>query len=111
MWSLIGLGYYAVCFLSLYRLLSIRPPRWELAAGLVVVVLAANAIWNYLFFRLRDLRLGFWFLLPYALVVAVLLLVLACNDLCSALAFAAYGAYLPYAAWFSYRTWKLNPAP
>ena len=109
-WSLIGLAYYAACFLGMYRLLRFRPPYWQLACGLIVVVLAGNAAWNYIFFRRRDLRLSFCFLIPYALVVAVLIGTLFLLDARSAIAFAAYGGYLPYAAWFSYRTWKLNPA-
>jgi tryptophan-rich sensory protein len=109
-WSLIGLAYYAACFLGMYRLLKVRPLHWELAFALILVVQASNAAWNYLFFRRRDLRLGFWFFLPYALIVAVLIFVLAIVDFRSAISFGAYGAYLPYAAWFTYQVWQLNPA-
>jgi tryptophan-rich sensory protein len=108
-WSLIGLAYYAACFFGIYRMLRMRPPFWRLALGLILVVLTANAAWNYVFFRLRDLRLSFWFGVPYALVVGGLLVVMAIADTRSAIAMGAYGAYLPYATWFSYQTWKLNP--
>jgi len=109
-WSLIGLAYYAACFFAMYRLLSLRPAHWSLALALILVVLTANAAWNYVFFRLRDLRASFWFLMPYAVVVATLIAVLAGADFYSAIAFAGYGGYLMYAAWFSYQTWKLNSA-
>jgi tryptophan-rich sensory protein len=109
-WPLIGLAYYAACFLGMYRMLKLRPPYWQLAVALILTVLAANAAWNHVFFRRHDLRLSFWYGIPYALLVAGLLLLLAIVDAWSAIAFGAYGAYLPYASWFSYQTWKLNPA-
>jgi len=73
-WIVIGVAYYVICFVVLYRLLVF--PRTSLrtaALSLVVIVLLANAVWNYLFFRLRSLRLSFIAGAFYGLVAPSLL--------------------------------------
>src|SRR5690349_3210810 len=60
-WYAIGLGYYATFGFILYRLLVLpRPNRLaDVGLALVVVMMLANALWNLLFFRARNLYLAF----------------------------------------------------
>jgi tryptophan-rich sensory protein len=109
-WSLIGVAYYAICFLAMYRLTS-RPSPDRVSLGLLIGLMAANTFWNFIYFRLRDLRLAFWYSAVYVLLAVALLVVLLKTDFVTALAFAAYVLYLPYALLLFYRTWKLNVSP
>ena len=106
-WALLGAGYYIICFIAMYRLTSRTTPS-RLATDLLMIVMAANAFWNFVYFRLRDLRLTFWYSVGYACLVAVLLVALLRTDNIAAIVFAIYAAYLPYALALFYRIWKLN---
>ena len=55
-WIVIGVVYYLISGVVLYRLLSLQSGAWRrVALVLILVVLLVNAFWNYLFFRLRKL--------------------------------------------------------
>jgi tryptophan-rich sensory protein len=109
-WYFIGLAYYAACFASLYRVENgdfSSGARWSCLA-LVIAVMTANAAWNFIFFRRRNLRLSFYFFLPYTILVVVLVCALSRLDWVGAVIFAIYLVYLPYALIWSHRIWKLN---
>lgn len=106
-WAPIGLAYYLICVLTLYRLFAQETLR-AIPIVLVLAVLAANAFWNYIYFRRHDLRAVFWYSVAYSGLVLVLIPVLLIADRVAALAFSVYAAYLPYALAVFYRTWKLN---
>ncbi len=78
------------------------------ALALLIVVLLANAFWSVLFFRRRDLRASFIAFMPYAVVVAALVLSLSRIYLLGAALFMCYCIYLLYATWWGYRLWLLN---
>lgn len=100
-WIVIGIAYYVVCFAVLYRLLLLPPSRTRAAClALILLVLLANAFWNYLFFRLRSLRLSFVAGIPYSLAALGLLALLFRLDRVAAWWFLPYAVYLAYAnAW------------
>lgn len=109
-WMSIGLLYYVMCFLILRRLLfggtfSNSHP-WALM--LVIAVLAANASWNVLFFRLRALFASFLAFIPYGILVLALAAILIPIYAFGTMLLTAYCGYLIYAAWWSYRVWQLN---
>lgn len=109
-WSLIGTGYYAICFTLLYRLL--RSPYFALercALILLGVVMTLNALWNYTFFRMGNLRLSFVLSLLYGIVSLALIVCLMLIDAIGALVFLPYLLYLAYAYTWSYRLLTLNP--
>jgi len=106
-WSLIGVAYYLICFFGLYRLLG-RGVEGRLGLISLIVLMAANTVWNYIYFRLRNLKLAFWYSVGYSAFAGTVLLVLIEVDHRAALALATYVAYLPFALLLSYRTWKLN---
>jgi len=105
-WLAIGVVYYAICFTVLRRLLI---DSFMVSLTLLVLVLLANAFWNVLFFRWRDLRASFIAFIPYALLVAALVVSLSGNYPFGAVLFMCYSAYLVYALWWGYRLWLLNP--
>lgn len=76
---------------------------------LVTGLILANAAWNFIFFRLQNLRWSLWFYIPYSLFVAVLIYALWPADRVSAILLLVYSAYLPYAFVWSYVILKLNP--
>src|SRR5688572_19668095 len=57
-WVVIGALYYVACFIVIYRLFGLesRGPLWRAAMSLTLLMLAINAVWNLLFFRLKNLR-------------------------------------------------------
>jgi tryptophan-rich sensory protein len=112
-WSIVGLLYYLLFALILHSLLG-RPATagWTAAAlGLVAVVLGANASWNWLFFRRRDLRLSL--VLQVAYLVPAGGLAVALLRLRDPLAgwYLLYVGYLAYAMWWGFSVWRLNQSP
>jgi tryptophan-rich sensory protein len=109
-WFLIGGAYYVICFVILYRLL-VSDPRSSshpVAFILLLVLMALNAAWGFLFFRFKNLRASFLAFVPYGVLTLVLVVMLATTDRISALLLAPYLVYLGYALWWSYRVWVLN---
>ena len=110
-WVIVGVLYYVICFAVLYRLFSL-PSALALrnsAIGLLGGIMLVNALWNYFFFRTRNLFHAFAIGLPYIVAVLVLFALLLWLDLLAAWCLLAYLLYLPYASLLVYRMWKLNP--
>jgi len=109
-WIIVGAAYYVICFFVLYRLLALPPANLRTAAlGLVLIVLLANAFWNFLFFRLRSLRLSFITGVVYSFVALGLLTLLYKLDRIAGWGFLPYSVYLLYANWWGYALWRRNP--
>jgi tryptophan-rich sensory protein len=109
-WSILGSAYYILFFFLLKSLLD-RPaiPLWTQAGlALAAVLLLANASWNWVFFRKKDLWLSFVLFAPYLLVAFALAAVLfrIRNPLLDW--YLVYLGYLAYAAWWGYSVWRLN---
>ena len=69
-WSIIGGAYYVLFFLLLRSILA-RPPIsfWtSVTLTLTAALLIANASWNWVFFRKKDLRWSFMLFVPYLLL-------------------------------------------
>ena len=79
-----------------------------LAVGLLGVLLCLNAVWNYLFFRRRDLRGSLLLNIPYAVAAIGLAVALARVDVTGAWVFSLYLLYLAYAIYSCYATWRMN---
>jgi tryptophan-rich sensory protein len=109
-WSIIGAAYYVFFFFLLRSLLN-RPatPCWTPAAlALTATLLIANASWNWVFFRKKDLWLSFVFFVPYLLAACALALVLYRVGSPLLGWYVLYLFYLAYAAWWGYSVWRLN---
>ena len=112
-WIFIGAVYYVICFVVLYRLLSMPETVPSRSSALVLLgsLMFTNALWNYFFFRTRNLFHAFVIGLPYSLIAAVLFVLLLQIDRVAAFWLLPYLFYLFYAATFGYRVWKLNDSP
>jgi tryptophan-rich sensory protein len=108
-WFVIGGLFYLVCFTVLYRLFRLPASGLRDAAlALIVGMMLMNALWNYVFFRVRDLYLSFLVCLPYGLMVVALFVLTLRLDRLAALALLPYMLYLGYALAWGYGLWKLN---
>jgi tryptophan-rich sensory protein len=108
-WVSIGLCYYLICFVILSRLLSKSPsPLWWATFGLIVVLLIANAVWNLVFFRLKNLDASAVLMLAYLALALVLAVLLGLLDRVSGWMFLPYLIYLFYATWWLLSLRKLN---
>jgi len=109
-WIVIGLFYYVICFVVLYRLFSLPAAQalrpWGL--GVLGTIMFINALWNLFFFRTRNLFHAFLVGLPYAVLAIILFGVLLASDRVAAWFFFPYVLYLVYASRFGYLIWKLN---
>lgn len=111
MWALIGAFYYAICFAVIYRLLSLTDagPSRPWALMLLGSIMLINALWNYFFFRTRNLFHAFVIGFPYTVIALVLFPLLLRLDRVAAFCLLPYLFYLIYASALGYRLWKLNP--
>src|SRR3712207_1328742 len=104
----VGAAYYGVLGYVLARSLDRRDARstaWGLA------VLAGNEAWNGVFFGRRSARAGFVGLCVFAVVLVALQRSVA-GDARSRNVLTPYTAYvLLYDLPWTYRLWRLNPAP
>jgi translocator protein len=109
-WYIIGALYYVTCFVVLYRLFRYNgnTPLWNVAFTLTLIVIAINALWNYVFFHAQNLSGAFLLGFPYALIAIALFVSLRQFDKVAAWVLAPYLVYLIYAFWWGYGLWKLN---
>jgi tryptophan-rich sensory protein len=109
-WGLIGVFYYAVCFVVLKALLeqADRGMLWYLTFSSALTMMMANAFWNFIFFRRGNLRASFLFFLGYSVLALGVLALLAVRDPRVALVFLGYVVYLVYAATWVYQLWHMN---
>jgi tryptophan-rich sensory protein len=93
----------------LFRLLTLQPSSLRIVAlAATVLLMAANAAFNLVFFRWGDLRASFLFFFPYSgLAIALFILLLWVDPLASAV-FGPYLVYFVYAAAWGYQVWRLN---
>jgi benzodiazapine receptor len=110
-WMVIGGLYYVICFSVLYRLFLLPPSDGRSTAfALVGAIIFINALWNYFFFRTRNLCHAYLLGLPYgAIAISLFLLLLLRLDRMAALCLLPYLLYLFYGNLWGYRIWKLNP--
>lgn len=108
-WIVIALVFYAVFGSILFRMIR-SGEGWALAGiGLVVALLCLNVVWNYLFFRRRDLVAAYRLQLPYGALLATLFGLLLLIDRIAAFILLVYIAYLPFAVAWMRALNRLNP--
>ena len=101
-WSVVGLAYYVIMAFVLYLFLSGAVVGLVGMLGLLatVVVLAANAAWNYVFFRVKDTRATAATTAVYVFLVCCLAVLVWLSDIKTGLVFSIYLLYIPYLLWW-----------
>jgi tryptophan-rich sensory protein len=108
-WVGIGLCYYVICFIVLSRLINSTPsPLWWAAFALVVALLIGNAVWNLVFFRLKNVEASAIVLEAYVAVALMVAILLILVDPVSGWVFLPYLVYLAYATWWLLSLRRLN---
>jgi translocator protein len=109
-WYIIGIVYYATFFFILYRILKLNTDSILRPAtlSLIVFMMAANALWNYVFFRARKLFLAFVAGSAAPIFDAALFICLVQIDNVAASSLAPYLLYRIYAVYWGYALWKVN---
>ena len=108
-WMAIGGIYYVICFTILCRLFLLPPTPGRTAAFVLLsAIMFINALWNYFFFRTRNLFHAYLLGLPYGAIALSLFLLLLRVDPMAACCLLPYLIYLCYANIWGYRLWKLN---
>ena len=111
-WYIIGLGYYVTFFFVLYRVLKLHNDSILRPAtiSLIVFMMTANGLWNYVFFRARKLFLAFVTGSTAPVFDAALFICLFRLDRIAAWSLVPYLLYRVYAVYWGYGLWKLNRA-
>ena len=109
-WYIIGIVYYATFFFILYRILSLNTDsRLKLATlSLIIFMMVANALWNYVFFRARKLFFAFMAGSIAPVFDVALFICLLGLDRVAAWSLVPYLLYRVYALYWGYALWKLN---
>ena len=112
-WSVIGGVYYIIFGFVLFRLLKLTADstlRYA-AITLVLFMMAANALTNYIIFRARNLGLSFIIGLLFPVMdIALFVCLIQLNGI-AAWALVPYMLYRIYAVWWGFALWKLNKTP
>ena len=110
-WSIIGVIYYAIFGFVLYRLFRVGAGGALVRSGitLVVVMMALNALTNYVIFRARDLHRSFLIGAFFPILDVALFAILLQIDSPAALSLIPYLLYRVYGVYWGYALWKANP--
>ena len=109
-WYIIGAVYYAIFFLVIFRLLKLEKDSIlkNATITLVLFMMVANALWNYVFFRARNLLAAFVSGSFAPLLDLALFICLIQIDKTAAWVLVPYLIYRLYAVWWGYELWKIN---
>jgi tryptophan-rich sensory protein len=92
-WVIVGGLFYVAMTVALAH--AIDASGW-FPAALITLVLVTDAFWNYVLFRKRNLSWAYWYLFPYAALVALACAVAFSASPVSGTAIALYLMFLPY---------------
>ena len=106
-WVLIGIAWYAICFIGLVRLLPYWPEQ-KMPVVLLMALMLANGAANIPAFRMRRLDLAFAFFLLYWPLLAAFLWVACPLDRLTCALFGLYAVYQIYAAAWAWQLWRIN---
>ena len=110
-WSIIGGIYYLIFGFVAYRILSLAgSPLRNATLALVVLMMVANALSNYVIFRAKDLWRSFLIGCAAPMFDIALLICLIQLDALAAWSLVPYLIYRVYGVWWGYEVWKLNRA-
>jgi tryptophan-rich sensory protein len=106
----IGIAYYVMCGVLLYRLLVLVAPSQERTRALVLLLtmMGTNEGWNYLFFGRKNLTASLVSMLGFILLTITLYRALQQIDQRSGTILRPYLIWLGYDAVWAEELWRLN---
>jgi tryptophan-rich sensory protein len=109
-WYIIGGLYYLIFLFVIYRVLKLDGnSAFKLTVlGLILFMMVANGLWNYVFFRAQNLFLAFIGGTLVPILDLALFICLIQLDTVAALSLIPYLLYRVYAVWWGYGLWKHN---
>lgn len=108
-WTLIGGVYYLIFGFATYRILRVdSSPLRNATLALVLFMMIANALSNYVIFRARDLWRSFLIGALAPIFDVTLFVCLIQLDMVAAWALVPYLIYRIYGVWWGHAVWKLN---
>jgi benzodiazapine receptor len=109
---LVGIAYYVLAAVVLYRVLvHIDDPGGRAASfALTVGLLLLNELWNYGFFGLRSTLAGFLGIAAFLIVLTALMAALRRYERLSAGLLVPYYLWVLYDLAWTYALWRLNGA-
>jgi tryptophan-rich sensory protein len=112
-WYLIGGLYYGTFFFVLFRVLihGDNATIGKVTLGVIVVMMAANGLWNYVFFRAQKLLASVIVTFLAPITDFGLLVCLIWVDRVAVWALIPYLIYRLYSLYWAYGLWKLNGHP
>ena len=110
-WTIIGGLYYLIFWFVIYRLLKLDNDSTlrHVALTLIIFMMVANALSNYIIFRARNLRLAFVVGALFPIMDVALFICLMRLDRITAWSLVPYLMYRVYGVWWGYGLWKMNP--
>ena len=106
-WIALGLIYYALCFVTVVRLVD--QENWASWPFLLLMkLMAANAVWNLIFFRARAFGGALAFNLLYLMLFLVFWWQVGHADRLLGWLWAVYAGYQAYALAWGWSVWRRN---
>src|SRR5713226_4634220 len=104
-WYIIGAAYYAIFRILRFERDSVLR---NVALALILFMMVANALWNYVFFRAQNLFAGFISGSLAPILDLTLFICMIQLDKTAAGVLVPYLIYRLYAVWWVYELWKVN---
>jgi len=109
LWYLVGGIYYVMAGAIAYRLFDdFDDPHFFLAISLLISILLANGLTNFLLFKRRSVMTFYFSIYVFTLIVSALFVELLQHDIISAVILLPYLVWLIYDIYYFHSLWKLN---
>lgn len=106
-WYTVGGIYYIICGIIAYRQFH-SSEALPASIILLTIMMIINGLTNFILFKFRSLKVFYWVLYPFGLLVVTLILSLYSTDLISAGLAFIYLLWLCYDLYYFKMLWKLN---
>jgi tryptophan-rich sensory protein len=107
-WYVVGGLYYLICGVIAYRQFANSGVTFSLPIIILTIIMIFNGATNFILFRHKSLKAFYLVLYPFAALFAVLVYLLAQQDILSAGLSAIYLAWLVYDIYYFHSLWQLN---
>ena len=107
-WYVVGGLYYLICGVIAYRQFANSDMIFSTPIIILAVIMFFNGATNFILFRYKSLKTFYGILYPFAILFAVLVYLLAQQDILSASFALIYLVWLVYDLYYFFNLWKLN---